>query len=88
MDIIQRLYQAENELPKNREQEQKIIDQLFFLVHGRSDHNLPKKFTVRTMLDELSVVDFLRKTLDINVKEIKWLPILVGEGNTYGIFLN
>lgn len=88
MDIIQRLYQAEKELPKAREQEKKIIDQLFFLVHGRSDHNLPKKFTVRTTMDELSVSDFLRKTLDFDVKEVKCLPILVGEGNTYGILLN
>ncbi len=39
-------------------------------------------------MDELSVSDFLRKTLDLDVKEVKWLPILVGEGNTYGILLN
>ena len=88
MDIIEKLYQVKEELTEDQVQERKITDQLFFLVHGRADHNVPNSFLIRTTMDKVSVADFLRKTFDFDIKEVKCRPIFIGEGHTYEILLN
>ena len=89
MDPMQKLREVQRQLPDSRKEEHKIINQLIFLVFGSEIREFPKEFQIRCNLDNDAVEKFLEEYLEMNVKEVRLVPVslIVGE-ITFDVVLN
>ena len=81
MDIIQKLNEIQDELTPEQEEEQKVVNDLMFLLFGREPKELPKKFQVNCLMENEALETFLREKLELDVKEVSFDPISLLFGN-------
>lgn len=79
-NIVKKLNEVLKTLSDDQEEEAKIVNQLMLLLFGREPKELPKQFEVKCFMDNEQIETFLRKKLELDVKEVNLNPItlLVG----------
>ena len=81
MDIRQKLNEVQDVLTDEQEEERKIVNRLIFLMFGRDSKELPTEFEVECIMGNEEVETFLREKLELDVKEVKLIPISIMMGS-------
>lgn len=74
-NIVKKLNEVLDTLSDDQEEEKKIINVLMLMLFGKEPKELPKQFYIKCIMGNKELETFLRKKLELDVKEVNLVPM-------------